>query len=163
MIAIRKTGMRFVLGSALWLLAGHSARAQLLDDIEITPLDGNTEVRINLTAPVRYLRHFPPERGDLINVYFRHASVDSMESPVVREERMRSPATPRVPSFTVSVTNFGTTDNSHDLYLAIQFKQPVSFKLRQGSDNRSFILTIPAPHALDEPSMGAVSGSRTFN
>lgn len=163
MIAIRKTGMQFVLGSALWLLASHSARAVLLDDIEITPLDGSTEVHINLTAPVRYLRHFPPERGDIINVYFRHASLDGMESPVVREERMRSPTSSRVPSFTVSVTNFGTTDNSHDLHLAIQFKQPVNFKLRQGTNNRSFILTIPASHAQDKSAASAASDNKALN
>lgn len=163
MLALRKTGMQFVLGSALWLLTSHGARAVLLDDIEITPLDGSTEVHINLTAPVRYLRHFPPERGELINIYFRHAALDGMESPVVREERMRSPTSSRVPTFTVSVTNFGTTDNSHDLHLAIQFKQPVNFRLRQGTNNRSFILTIPASQALEKPAASAVSTRKMVN
>ncbi len=163
MIALRKSGMRFVLGSALWLLTGHSARAVLLDDIDITPADGATEIRINLTAPVRYLRHFPLDSGDLINIYFRHASVDGMESPVVREERLRAPASSRVPPFTVSVTNFGTTGNIHDIYLTVQFKQPVRYKLRQGTDNRSFILTIFAAHAQQQPAPGVKVAGKGLN
>lgn len=159
MTGIARTAVQFTLASVLWLLASHSARAQLLDDIEIAPVDNNAEIRIKLTAPVRYLRHFPPERGEIINVYFRLASVDNLELPLLREEKRKSPPTPLVPPFTVMFTSYGTIDSVSDLYLAIQFKQPVSFKLRQGNDSRSFILTIPASHAQPKPATRVASGS----
>ena len=54
-----------ILVSLGWALAG-PASAQLLDDVEVRSVQGVAEIRLEFTAPVRYVYHCPAERGELI-------------------------------------------------------------------------------------------------
>jgi hypothetical protein len=148
-----ENGRRLALAALMCLLLAPGARAQdpLLDDIETAVDQGIAQVRIRFTLPVRYLRHFPPERGELVNVYFQITSVDGREISL-REEKRKVKATPVLPGFTVTYIH----PPSHDLvrdppYLLIQFERPVSYKLRQGDDNRSIHLYIPVTPAEPTP------------
>ncbi len=139
---INKFASYFFLVPVLWLFASHAALAQLLDDIEIRPSNGDAEIRIKFTMPVRYLRHFPLEKGELVNIYFQIVSVDGVDEPL-REEHRKSPPSKLVPPFTVTFTSFGATNIVRDpMYVAIQFSKAVSYKVQQ-KDNNSFILTVP--------------------
>lgn len=147
---LKKHGVSFLLGAALWF-TGSPASAQLMDDIEIISRDNTAEIRIKLSVPVRYLRHFPKEQGELINIYFQVTSMDSMDRPL-REEHRKSPPNQLVPSFTVTSTSLGATDVVRDPpYLAIQFSRPVKYKIRQSDDYRDFILTVPLPEPEKKP------------
>ena len=54
-------------------------QAQLLDDIEVRSDQGVVEIRLQFTAPVRYIKHFPAERGELIKLYLQVLSLDGTE------------------------------------------------------------------------------------
>jgi hypothetical protein len=143
-----------VLGLATCTLFATIADAQLLDDIEVRSTQGVAEIRLRFTAPVRYIKHFPAERGELIKLYLQVLSLDGTEERDMQEYK-RTPSIPLVPPFTVMYSTVRTCLSVRDpLCLDIQFSKPVRFRVRQGEDGRSIVLHVlaetnsrPAPSA----------------
>lgn len=121
------------------------AQNPVLDEVE-TRIDGATaEVRIRFTAPVRYLRHFPRERAELLQIFFRLITVDGDEISL-RDEVRRVRATSTLPGFTVTYVHPPSHDIVRDpLSVLIQFDRPVSYRVSEGKDKRSLYLYIPLP------------------
>ena len=133
------------------------ANAQLLDDIEVRSDQGVSEIRLHFTAPVRYIKHFPAERGELIKLYLQVLSLDGTEEMPLQEYK-RTPSIPLVPPYTVMYSTARTCLAVRDpLCLDIQFSKPVRFRVRQGEDGRSILLhvlpeTDPRPAPSNTPS-----------
>jgi len=131
-----------VLATALVSLATHPARAQILDDIEVRTSEGVAEVRLLFSKPVRYLKHFPPDQGQLIKLYLQAVSLDGFEAIEV-EEYKRTPVIPLVPPFSITYSTVRNCFAVRDpLCLDIQFNRPVRFQLSPGHDGRSILLVV---------------------
>ena len=129
-------------GLATCVLLATIADAQLLDDIEVRSDQGVAEIRLHFTAPVRYIKHFPAERGELIKLYLQILSLDVAEEKDLQEYK-RTPSIPLVPPFKVIYSTVRSCLAVRDpLCLDIQFKKPVRFNVRQGEDGRSILLFV---------------------
>lgn len=129
-------------GLATSALLAPVADAQLLDDIEVRSDQGVAEIRLHFTAPVRYIKHFPAERGELIKLYLQVLSLDGTEEMPLQEYK-RTPSIPHVPPYTVLYSTARTCLAVRDpLCLDIQFSKPVQFRIRQGEDGRSILLHV---------------------
>jgi hypothetical protein len=135
---------RFLLSTLLaaCALSCASVSAQLLDDIEVRSDQGVAEIRLQFTVPVRYIKHFPAERGELIKLYLQVLSLDGTEERDLQEYK-RTPSIPLVPPFTVMYSTVRTCLSVRDpLCLDIQFSKPVRFSVHQGEDGRSILLHV---------------------
>jgi hypothetical protein len=121
------------------MLAG-TAHADLLEDMETRTEQGVIEIRLVFNVPVRYLKHFPAENGELLKVYLQIVGLNKPTDEELRGYK-RSAAMPQVPSYTVTYTTarncFATRE---PLCLDIQFSQPVHYRLRPGEDGRSLLI-----------------------
>jgi len=130
-----------ILVSLGWVLTG-PASAQLLDDVEVRSDQGVAEIRLEFTAPVRYVNHFPAERGELVKLYLQVLTLEGTEEANMQEYK-RIPSTPLVPPFTIAYSTVRSCFAVRDpLCLDIQFKKPVRFKIRQGNNGRSILLFV---------------------
>ena len=140
-------GVPGTLGAALLatalLAAAPLARAQILDEIEVRDGGALAEIRIGFTLPMRYQTHFPEEHGEIVRVSFQAIALDDPE--IIRgSESKKSPPNKLIPAFTVSYNYQNSCYAVRDpVCLVIQFDKPVSFKIRQSEDDRSFYLYVP--------------------
>lgn len=133
--------------TALCLAVTSRAQAQIVDDIEVRDGGALAEIRIIFSLPMRYQTHFPAERGEMVRVSFQAIALDD-PGILKRDESKKSPPNKLIPAFTV-------TYNSHDscfagrdpVCMVIQFDKPVTYKVRQSEDNRSFYLYVPIMHS----------------
>jgi len=128
------------------------ASADLLEDIETRTEQGVGEVRLQFSVPVRYLKHFPAEHGELLKVYLQTAGLDDPAGNELTGYK-RAPAMLPVPSYAITYT---TARNCYavrePLCLDVQFSKAVHFRLRPGEDGRSLlILILPEPGAPPAP------------
>lgn len=131
---------------ALFFLVGCglpiAAAAELIDDIEVHTVQGVAEIRLQFTVPVRYIKHFPAERGELIKLYLQTVGLEDNEEINAREYA-HTPPIPLAPPFHVIYTTARTCLAVQDpLCLDIRFSQPVRFRIRPGNDGRSILLTV---------------------
>jgi hypothetical protein len=116
--------------------------ADVLEDMEVRTQDGTGEIRLTFSVPVRYLKHFPPEHGELLKVYLQIVERSDLLNDDLRGYK-RSPAMALVPSYSLTYTTardcFAT---SNPLCLDFQFSQPVQYRIRPGEDGRSLIILI---------------------
>ena len=124
------------------LLLSAGAHADVLEDMETRTDRGAGEIRLVFSVPVRYLKHFPAERGELLKIYLQ--TVGPKEpSGEERRSYKRSPAMPLVPSYSVTYTTARNCYATREpLCLDIQFSQPVRYRLRPGEDGHSLVILI---------------------
>ena len=119
------------------------AHAQILDEIEVRDGGALAEISIGFTLPMRYQTHFPEEHGEIVRVSFQAIALDDPEI-IRRNESKKSPPNNLIPAFTVSYDYQNYCYAERDpVCLVIQFDKPVSYKIRQGEDDRSFYLYVP--------------------
>jgi len=124
------------------LLLAPAATAQILDDIEVRTSEGVAEVRLLFSTPIRYIKHFPTEEGQLIKLYLQAVSLDGFKE-IELEEYKRMPAIPLVPPFSIVYSTARSCFAVRDpLCLDIQFDRPVRFNLSPGLDGRSVLLLV---------------------
>lgn len=139
-----------LLGAAALAALVPNAGAQLIDDIEARTDQGVTEVRLQFNMPVRYVKHFPQEQGELVKIYLQALTLEGLEE-IDRTTYKRTPAVPQLPPFKVLYTTVRNCFAVRDpVCLDIQFSQPVRFTIHQGDDGRSILLHI-LPDARPEP------------
>lgn len=131
------------------LLTALPVCAQILEDIEVRTQNSAAELRLLFSMPVRYVKHFPPEKGQLIKLYLQTLGLEG-EPEVEYQEYKRVPA--MSPSFKV---NYSTAQHclamSGRLCLDIQFEKPVRFRIRQGDDGRSILMLVLPDTQISEP------------
>jgi len=124
------------------LLTLHVVHADVLEDMETRTDQGVGEIRLVFSVPVRYLNHFPAERGELLKVYLQTVGMEVPTSEAVRGHK-RSPAMPLVPAFAVTYTTAQNCYSTREpLCLDIQFSRPVHYRLRPGEDGHSLLIHI---------------------
>lgn len=97
---------------------------------------------MQFSAPVRYIKHFPAERGELVKLYLQVLTLDSEQEISLREYK-RVPTFAPVPSFKVTYSTVRSCHAVRDpLCLDIQFDKPVRFRISQGEDGRSILLHV---------------------
>jgi hypothetical protein len=123
-----------------WLPA---APAQLLEEIQVAEDNGFARLRLGFATPVRYVRHFPPEHGEIVKIFLQSLALEEIDE-ADRVERRRGFTSDFIPPFTVTYTARRDCDNIRNpVCLTIQFKEPVSYTLRVGDDGRSLSLFVP--------------------
>jgi len=129
----------------LTLTAGYAARAQdvILDDVETATETEWAQIRINFTLPVNYVRHFPQEHGQLLQIFFTVAGIDS-QNVSLREEIRNVSATPVMPATTITYEPPLSLNLQRDPSLiSVRFDRPVNYDVRPGEDHRSIVIYLP--------------------
>ena len=139
---------KIILGMSLLLLtltAGYTARAQdvILDDVETATETEWAQIRINFTLPVNYVRHFPQEHGQLLQIFFTVAGIDS-QNVSLREEIRNVSATPVMPATTITYEPPLSLNLQRDpSSISVRFDRPVNYDVRPGEDHRSIVIYLP--------------------
>ena len=151
---------KIFLGISLLLMAlatGDFARAQdaILDDVETSAEPEWSQIRVHFTLPVNYVRHFPQERGQLLQIFFTIAGLDS-QNISLREEVRNVSATPVMPATTITFEPPLSLNLQRDpSSLSVRFDRPVNYDVRPGDDHRSIVIYLPVMPAEAKPSDAA--------
>jgi len=101
---------------------------------------------IHMTAPVRYLRHFPLNGGATLEIFYERVPGVVVDEVWKDNEVRQSPPSKLFPAFTVT-----TRDQQTQPRLVIQFAREAKFSVAPGADQRSFLLTIKPDRVAAEP------------
>ncbi len=112
-----------------------SALAHIIERVDVQRAGNEDEVIIRFDTQIQYQRHSPPSEGSKLNIYFRIVGIDPdpigiVEEAIIPEGEMFSGATFRYPE----------SDSS----MSVAFPASTAFRVRQGSDDRSIIVIVPA-------------------
>lgn len=126
------------------LLGARPAFAEVIDGIAIEQRDAGAKIRLRLTVPVRYVRHSPQERGQLVVVVLEALAAEPLGPISPIEEVKRTRETGRVPRFTVRVSMDPTCNpaTSRPLCLVLRFERPVRYRIGLGPDSRSIVVDL---------------------
>jgi len=134
---------------ALVALAGMNAGvtlAQPLDEVTLEYQSTGIVATIHMTAPVRYLRHFPLNGGATLEIFYERVPGVAVDEVWKDNEVRQSPPSKLFPAFTVT-----TRDQQTQPRLVIQFAREAQFSVAPGPDQRSFLLTIKPDRVAAEP------------
>jgi hypothetical protein len=126
------------------LLGAPAAFAEVVDHIAIDQRGQTARIQLRLTVPVRYVRHSPPERGQLVVVVLEALAAERLGPISPIEEVKRTRETGRVPRFTVRVSLDPTCNpaSARPLCLVLRFERPVRYRVRLGPDSRSIVVDV---------------------
>ena len=151
---------KIFLGISLLLIAlatGNFARAQdlILEDVDTSVESEWARIRIHFTLPVNYVRHFPQERGQLLQIFFTIGGMAS-EDMSLREERRNVSATPVLPATIITYEPPPSLNLQRDpSSVSVRFDRPVNYDVRPGEDHRSIVIYIPIAPAQTKPANAA--------
>ena len=120
-------------------------RAQdvILDDVDTSVESEWARISIHFTLPVNYVRHFPQERGQLLQIFFTVAGLDS-QTISLREEIRNVSATPVMPATTITYEPPLSLNLQRDpSSISVRFDRPVNYDVRPGEDHRSIVIYLP--------------------
>ena len=121
------------------------ARAEVIDDIAIESRGETPKIKLRLTGPVRYLRHFPAEQGEIVVVMLEALAPEAFGPVAPAEEVRRSRGAGRVPAFTARVSRDpACAAAARPLCIILAFEAPVRYRIRLGRDRRSVLLELLA-------------------
>ena len=120
-----------------------NAQDSLLDDVD-TAIDPEwAQIRVHFTMPVNYVRHFPRERGQQLEIFFTVIGLD-MQNISLRDEVRHVAATPVLPGTKITYAPPLSLNLQRDpSSLSVQFDKVVNYNVRPGHDNRSIVIYLP--------------------
>lgn len=119
----------------------------ILDTLDVSQHDDSTALTINFAVPVHYVRHFPVGEGDVIQITVNTTSVGGIGAEArQRHESLSWTPSRELPLFDVSYEG----DFSKGPNLIVRFRHPVKFRVAEGGDSRSIIVTVINPPKLPE-------------
>ena len=150
-----KTGAGILLAFAVVLIAqlvgSEPVRKKLLDQLNVQSGEEITTIRISLTSPVRYIRHFPYDSGEelRIKITLFDVSRDNREAFFSRETLVPFDDD-GLPLEEVVYEG----DIEGGPYLTLFFSRRVSFEVQQGTDSRSVMVSFSnaATTIVEQPS-----------
>jgi hypothetical protein len=143
MCAVSKAGTGILLAIAVVLVAqlvgSEPVRKKILDELNVQEGEEVTTIRITLTSPVRYIRHFPYESGEelRIKILLFDVSRDNRKAFFKRETLVPFDSKD-LPLDEVIYEG----DIESGPYLTLYFSRPVDFEVQQGTDSRSIVIYI---------------------
>ena len=131
-----------LLGCAL--LGARPGAAEVVDRIAIERRDTGARIHLLLTVPVRYVRHSPPERGQLVVVVLEALPSEGVRPISPIEEVKRARGKEGVPRFTVRVSLDPTCNPAtpRPVCLVLRFERPVRYRIALGPDSRSIVVDV---------------------
>lgn len=151
-----------LLGATLAALAAPAAAQvgprRVLEGFEIGRSDGAWEIEIRFSTPVRYLRHAPARRGDVLQIQIAPIVVSPADAPLLGyEQSFAAPRGAPIPLDTVAYEGL----HGANRFVVLRFARPVSYGVRPGADFRSLIVSVPesppATHAVERPPVPATA------
>jgi tetratricopeptide (TPR) repeat protein len=122
-----------------------SARAQIIDQLDVTTKGREADVEIRFTTTVQYLRHSPPAKGRLVKIEFRVTGpVDSQIGGRLVSEARTFPGKDAVPAFEV---RYVAAQNA----LTVEFQREVEFRVSGAGDGRTILIRLALPSAPAAP------------
>jgi hypothetical protein len=120
-----------------------SAQDVILDDVDTSVESEWARISIHFTLPVNYVRHFPQEHGQLLQIFFTVAGMDS-QNISLREEIRNVSATPVMPATTITYEPPLSLNLQRDpSSITVRFDRPVNYAVRPGEDHRSIVIYLP--------------------
>ena len=119
------------------------ASTRVIDDLEIVASNGTALVRVSLTVPLQYLRHFPASEGEILNIFMQAVTQERIRDATIPllDEVRRSKKTDKVPCFTVTVVPPVDIARA-PIQFVVQFAETVNYRVEPGRDGRSFDIEI---------------------
>ena len=134
MILVLTAGLTFIRQ-----VDGQPVRGRIIADVSAVDQADKTDLNIVFTYPIRYVRHFPEDYGDTVEIQLKAIMVSEIDADLLRRrESVRLPQTSTVPLLDISYEG----DLPGGPYMTIRFIAPVSFAVRQGSDFRSLTVSV---------------------
>ncbi|MBU0687996.1 MAG: hypothetical protein KJ850_10655 [Gammaproteobacteria bacterium] len=121
----------------LWGASSGVASAQPLDEVTLEYQTDGIVATISMTAPVRYIRHFPATNGKTLEIFYERVQGATVDEKWVDNETRNSPPSSLIPAFTVT-----TRDQQTRPRLVIEFERNANYSVSPGKDQRSLLITI---------------------
>jgi hypothetical protein len=151
-----RTGLLLITGFvfATSTLLAQPARDRVLDDLEMVESEEAVTITVNLTIPVRYIRHFPYDAGDELRINVMPFDVRSEDREALLKRESLAPFRDELP-FLEEVVYEGDIEGGR--YLTLFFNKVVAYEVEQGRDSRSLVVHVK------RSSLGAAAGDDTGN
>lgn len=119
------------------------AQAEVIDEIAIAHHDSVASIELRLTGPVRYLRHYPAERGEAVVVILEAPTPETFgETPAIDEVK-RGPKNGDLPRFTARVSlNQACSPAPNPVCITMSFERPVRYRVHLGKDRGVVVIDL---------------------
>ena len=123
------------------VLMAQPVKGRMIEDVSVQPADGGgTELVIHFSFPLRYLRHFPENKGRTVQIALAAINISNIDRSLLgRRESLRVPS--ELLDDVVDISYEG--DLPGGPYLTLRFYQDLHFEVRPGSDFRSIKVLLP--------------------
>ena len=142
----------------LWVTlaaGGVHAQESLIDDVDTAVEPDWAVIRVHFTMPVNYVRHFPKDHGQQLQIFFTVGGLNTQNISLLEETRHVS-ATPVFPDTTIIFDPPVTLALQRDpSTLTVRFDRNVNYNVRAGDDHRSFAIYLPVSPAPNAPAGAA--------
>ena len=140
--AAAETAFLLLLAIATFVSA-QPGRRNVLDDVQIHERGNAVVVDVSFSFPIRYVKHFPIERGDEIRIELETITVSKVDRDAIfgRESLASFAYDDRAPIERVIYEG----DVEPRPFLTIEFEHAVVFRVEQGEDFRSLRIVLPGP------------------
>ena len=117
--------------------------------------NGEADIVINFDAEIRYLKHTPQDKGDVVRVGIQFMDPCDADNPLSQETvkladadwhvpvKASFPELKRVPSTTKGVCKVSGHQVFLDYNLLVKFGKETTYRIKQGKDNKSIVIFLP--------------------
>ena len=147
-------GLVVLLAAALWgsTLYSQPVRDRILDDIDVEHARDGTVIRIGMTIPVRYIRHYPYESGNELRIKVLPFDVRTSDRDALHKRESLVPFNDDPPELR-EVVYEGDVDGGP--FLTLFFDHEVHYEVEQGRDSRSIVVHLLPVTPQEEPATDA--------
>jgi hypothetical protein len=153
---LMRTGLFLITGFmfAMSPLLAQPVADRVLDDLEMAENEDAVTITVNLTIPVRYVRHFPYDTGDELRINVMPFDARTEDREALFERESLAPFRDELP-FLEEVVYEGDIEGGR--YLTLFFNEVVAYEVEQGRNSRSMVVHVK------RSSLGAAAGDDTGN